>query len=155
MAALFLGGRRKDRLGQLLAFLQSFGQRDAAYSSIAAILLPSRTGQVAADHAFDGYDLSLADQHGAAREDIRLGPESLRQVAHLRAEEMIGPAEALEPEDRQRGQYAPLVRDAGRQHPVKGPNPVGGNSDAPLAKVVDVAQLAVPHGVAGDLTLQE
>src|SRR5205085_4108170 len=51
--ALFLGGRREDRLGELVALAQAGGQADAADGLRLPILLPAGAGQVPAGDAFD------------------------------------------------------------------------------------------------------
>ena len=46
------------------------------------------------------------------------------------------------------GQHPPLVGDAGGQDPVERAEPVGADQQEPVAQVVDVADLAAPHGQA-------
>ena len=59
------------------------------------------------------------------------------------------------PERRHPGEHTPLVRDAGRQYPVKRTDPVAGHQEQPVAEVVDIANLAPTNGDAGEVGLQE
>ena len=154
VAGLFFGGRREDRLGELLALLQSRRQRHAADGAMLLILLPPGTGEIAAHHAFDGHHLRLADQHRAARQCVSLRREGGPHVRKIAAQEMIRDAEIIEPEERQGRQHAALVRNGGRQHPVKGADAIGRDNHQTIAEVVHVAHLAATDRIPWNLALK-
>ena len=144
VAALGLGGRREDRLGQAIGFAQARRQRDAADLPGLLIFLPARSRQVAARHAFDRHRLGAADQHGPAPQLIRVLAGGLGERVHVHRDQVMRDeiAHAAEPEAGELREHAPLVRDARPQHVVEGGDPVGGDDEQLIADLVDVAHFA-------------
>src|SRR5262245_49653662 len=68
---------------------------------------------------------------------------------------MVRDLQEVEPEQRHVRKDAPLVGNAGRQHPVEGADAVRGNDDEPVAEIVNIAHLAATARDAGNVTLQE
>ena len=66
MAFFGFGGRREDRLGELLAVLQVFRQGDAADGAVLLVFLPARAGDVATHHEFNRNHAAGAAVHHAA-----------------------------------------------------------------------------------------
>ncbi|CAB4372230.1 unannotated protein [freshwater metagenome] len=61
-----LGGRGEHRLGQLGRFEEPSGELLAMHRAVGLVFLPSRTGEIPTNDAFDGQHLGLAAQHDAA-----------------------------------------------------------------------------------------
>ena len=70
VAALRLGRRREDRLGQPIRFAQSLRQADAAELAGRDVVLPAGARQVAARDAFDRQRLGARDEHRPALQQI-------------------------------------------------------------------------------------
>ena len=60
---LVLRGRGEDRLGQARRLLEAGGQGDSADRAVRTVGFPSRARDVAADHALNGHDVRLSNQH--------------------------------------------------------------------------------------------
>ena len=131
------------------AFGQSGGQADAADSAAFAIFAPARSGQVSADHAFDGHDLGLAAKRGPAGQHAAVDLRRQIHLFHVGGDKVVGHAKTVEPKCRNLRQHPPLVRDARGKHPVEGAQPVGAYKQQPVAKIVNVADLAASNGQSG------
>jgi hypothetical protein len=134
VADLRLGGRCEDRRRQLLGLLQAGGQLDPADRLIDLVLLPAGAGQVATDDALDRVHLEPLDPDPAAGDLLR----------HVLVEEVVRDdlAGRLEPEDRHLGEHLALVGNRVGEDHVVGADPVRGDHDQILVRVVDLADLA-------------
>ena len=143
-AALVAGVKIGSR--QAAAFGQAGRQPDAADGAALLVFLPAGAGQIAADHALDRHDLGLAAERAAAGQQAAVGPRRQVHLLHVGGDQVVRLAEQLEPEGGNLRQHAPLVGNAGRQHPIEGADPVGAHQQQPVAQVVNVAHLAPSHG---------
>jgi hypothetical protein len=154
-ARLGLRRRGEDRLGQAIALPQAGWQRDAADGAVGAVLLPAGARQVAADHDLDRQHVRPAAEHHPAaqlrpaertRPAIGRRPEpAVGQVVRVGREQVVGndAGRLDEPEAREAGQDAALVRDRRREHDVEGGQPVAGDEqEAVLPDREQVADLA-------------
>ena len=148
--AVGLRRRRKNRLRQLVPLPQPGRQLHPAHRPGGPVLLPPGPGQVAAGHALERHHRRLPHQHGAA--DQLLAAERRRQVRRVSAQQVVRVAEAVQPEGGEGGEDVALARDAGRQHPVEGAQPVGGHDgEGVRPEVVHVPHLAAAAREAGDV----
>ena len=80
---------RVDGLGQLRAFEQAGGQRDAADRAGALVILPAGADHVAAGDAFDGFHLAALDEHAAAFELIAVGVQRRGVFVNVGRDEVV------------------------------------------------------------------
>ena len=113
MPGLRLRRRREDRLRQLVALAQARRQPDAAHRSALLILLPARSGDVAARHAFDLDHVGALHEHRAAFQLIGKCRQRLRVFLDIGRQKMRGRevAQKIEPEDRKLREHPALVRE--------------------------------------------
>ena len=137
-----LAGRSEDRFGELIALTETGRELEAAHGLSRLVLLPARPGEVSAHDALDRKDAGLGDDHAAAIEFVPAGLSGERDIAGVHAEKMVRHIEKAEPKPAELCEDSPFVRDATRQHPVKRADPVGGDEEQAVAKVVDIAHLA-------------
>src|SRR5207244_8479560 len=105
-------------------------KRVAGHLARAPIVLPARTGEVAADDALEWQHLEA--------------PALGRAAVGAHAEQVVRAdvAGARKPERGEAGEDAALVRDLGRQDDVEGRDPVAGDEKEPvLAEGVELAHL--------------
>jgi hypothetical protein len=139
-----LGRWGEDRCRQLLRLLQSRGQRQAADSAAAAIVVPPRADQITAHHRFDRQRTQALHDHRAAFQQPRLGRvgdrAAERQVGQVIGYDVRG---AREPELRDLVQHAALARYRIGQHDIECRQPIGGDDQHMIViQRVQVAHLA-------------
>ena len=136
IAYVGLRGGREDRLRQLLGLLQPGRQLDAADGAGGPVVLPARARDVAAHDALDREHLEPLDQHPAAED---LG-------GHLgERDDVVGHdvRRPPEPEGRYARQDLALARNRGRMDDVVCGDAVRSDHQEPVARLVDVAYLAL------------
>lgn len=139
VAHVRLGARRVERLFELLAELQIFGEDMTADLTGLLVVLPAGTDDVAADDAFHGVAVSLLHDHGATAEVIGVLLQDFRIFVHVGCDEVVLHAELLEPEERKLVQDFALARNRGGENHVKGGKTVASNHQEAVAEVVHVA----------------
>src|SRR5580698_10296122 len=140
-----LGSRSKDRLRQLIRFLQPSRKLDAADLAGRFVLFPSGARKVAARHTFDGKHFGAHHHHGAPAKFVSMAADRSWVTIHVGGDEMIGNdvLKKIEPEERNLGENSAFVWDSGCQHVVKGGDAVGGHEQQMVSvQVVDVADLS-------------
>ncbi len=143
---------RKDGLRQAVGFTQSRRQRDATNFSGGAIVLPTRTGDVAAHDAFNRQRLRLLHDHGAACKFILELGEGRGKIRG--AEDVVGNyiLQQTEPEKRKLRKDAALVGNRRGKDDVESGEPVRGDDQELVIEVVNVADFAARNGrQAGEL----
>ena len=139
MANVGLGARRVERLFELLAELQAFGENVTADLAGLLVVLPAGTHDVAAHDAFDGMAVSLLHDHGTAAEVVGVLLQHCRVFVHVGGDEVVLHAEVLEPEQRKLVEDFALTRNRGGEHHVKSGKTVAGDHQEAVAQVVHVA----------------
>ena len=139
VANVGLGARRVERLFQLLAELQAFGENVTADLAGLLVVLPARTHDVAANDAFHGMAVGLFHDHGTTAEVVGVLLEYGRVFVHVGGDEVVLHAEVLEPEQRKLVEDFALTRDRGGEHHVKSGKTVAGDHQEAVAQVVHVA----------------
>ncbi len=131
VARLGLGRRREDRLRQLVGLGEPGGQRVPADLAGGAVVLPARSGEIAANDAFD-------------REHLE--PAALGRASVVGEREQVvrdDPGGLGEPEPGEPGQHAPLVGDLGGQYDVERGDPVARDEQQTfLVERVDLTDLS-------------
>src|SRR5207248_4881427 len=122
-----LGLRRggEDRIGQLLGLEGRPRQLLAGDGAERLVLGPGRARDVAARDALDVDPLAVLDEHRTADERLVLA-ECPREAPHVGADQVVGDdlLGLAEPEIRDLGQHATLVRYRRRKHDVERGEPV-------------------------------
>ncbi len=139
VAHVRLGARRVERLFELLAQLQIFGEDVAANLASLLVVLPAGTDDVAADDAFHGMAVSLLHYHGATAEVVGVLLQDFRVFIHVGGDEVVLHAKLLEPEERKLVQDLALPWNWGREDHVKCGKTVGSDHQEAVAEVVHVA----------------
>ncbi len=122
--------RREDRFGQARGLLEPVREAVSADHSGLAVVLPPRPGEVSADHALDREHLEPRAHHR---------PAVLAQVAEVVRHDVAG---AREPERREPGEDASLVRNRRPQHDVEGRYAIARDErERLLVQRVDLANL--------------
>lgn len=144
MAGLSLCGRREDRVGQPIAFLQSCRKLDPADFSVTAVVLPTRPRDIAAGDAFDIDHPGAMNQHRTAFELIAIRMEFARVVGRIGGDEMIRDyvAQQVQPEDGELCEHSALIGNRRGQDVVEGGETVCRNDDKVVASGVDIADFA-------------
>lgn len=143
VANVGLGARRVERLFELLAELQAFGENVTADLAGLLVVLPARTHDVTAHDAFDRVTVSLLHDHGATAEVVGVLLEHSRIFVHVGGDEVVLHAEVLEPEQRKLVEDFALTRDRGGEHHVKSGKTVASDHQEAVAEVVHVAYFAL------------
>ena len=118
------------------------------------ILGPARAGKIAPHHALDRHHLGLAAKRRAAFQRLPVDAGGQVHLPDVGRDQVVRFAQTLEPERRDLRQHAALVRNAGRQDPIKRTQPVGAHQEQFPAQIVNVADLAAPYGQSGKRSLQ-
>ena len=121
-----------------------FGSCHAADAPGLLVLLPPRSREVAARHAFDRHGLGAAHQHRPAFEDRGVAAERLRETRDVGRKQMMPHeiAHALEPERGQLREDLALVGDPRSEDIVERRDAVGRDDEQVVADLVDVAHFA-------------
>ena len=139
-----LARRREERGGQARRLFEPDRQHMAADRAGALVVLPARTDEIAAHHRLDGQRAQPLHDHRTAREQGALvGVEAQPLEAHVRQLVRHEVGGAAEPEVRDLGQHAALVRDGvGQHHVERGQAVRRDDQHVVLVDLVDVAHLA-------------
>ena len=81
--------RREDWLRQLVRFAQALRKLDAADLSRLLVLLPARSGEIAAHHALNINHLRFVHQHGAAAQLIGIRLQRSGIFINIGSDQMI------------------------------------------------------------------
>ena len=82
-ADIGLRRRREDRVGKLRGVHEARRQLDAAHGALRVVLLQAAAREIAADDAFDGEHLRLADEHEAATQIVGIRLELFGQIGDI------------------------------------------------------------------------
>ncbi len=124
MTGFRFGGRRENRLRQLVAFSEARRQFEAADRAGFFVLRPAGTAQIAAYHAFNRHDLALFPQRRPTCEHFFVRARRQRHLLDIRRDDMMRHVQPVEPEFRRLIQHFPLVGNAGGQNPVESTDPI-------------------------------
>jgi hypothetical protein len=97
------------------------GKSDAADGSRGLVFLPSRARQVAASHALNREHRRPLHQHRAAFQLIGIWLERFRELAHVRADQVIGDniLEQIKPEQRNLRKDFSFAWNAAAEHMIE------------------------------------
>src|SRR5438477_385957 len=158
MARLGLRGRREDRLGELLRFDERLRKLLAGDRSERLVLSPGGTRDVPARHALDVDALAVLHEDGAAGDRLRV-LEGSGETAKIGGDEVVRHdlLGLAEPEVRELGEHAALIRDRRGQNGVERREPIARDDDQLVAAgLVDIADLtATEEGGAVDPRFEE
>ncbi len=142
VADLGFGGRRVDRLRQLVALAEAFRQRDPADRAVLFVACPAGAGDVAADDALDRDHGELLHQH-AVPVKLRCA-EELRHIRGVGRDHVVRQdvLRVIEPEFRHLGQDSAFFGDLVVEDDVKCGDAVRRDEDQVLADVVDFTNLS-------------
>ena len=132
MAHFGLGRRAEDRHAKPAALLESGWERLTSQGGLRAILLPRRTGEVAAHDALDGEDLGAPAEHSAAGDRGAMGRKRRNggdDLVDVRAQHVM-PNDAgklTQPPGGELGEDRPLVGNALPHHDIESAHAVTGD----------------------------
>ena len=142
VAELCLRARREDRLRQLLRFLETSWQLDAADRAVLLIACPTAARDIAADNALHRQHRELLALHAVA-DELRL-LEELRHVVIVHRDHVVrnDVLREVEPELRHLRQDFALLRDLVLEDVVECGDAVCRNHDDAVACIVNLTNFS-------------
>ena len=133
--------RRENSFRQFLAFLEPFGQADAANRAVFLIAFPAAARDITADDAFHGNHVQFQGLHAVAGEFRFL--EKFRHIVGVRRKHVVrhNVLREIEPEFAHLVEDSAFLRNWGFQNAVKSGDAVRAHHDQAVAQIVQFAYL--------------